>query len=122
MKSGKIHVLVRFAFASTACYPFFGSDFRSVYINRSALIDRSEILKHYAYDQCFEPVVRALRNEWPNNEHVKRLLERMVPFFSTDNDGCLFIREGCVFPAKVNCDPKNPRNLGSNDFEPSELF
>jgi hypothetical protein len=62
--------------------------------------DRSEILKNYEDDQFFGPVVIAMRNELPKHEHGKRLLERILPYFTRDNDGCLWYQGKMCFPRR----------------------
>jgi hypothetical protein len=76
---------------SRAPHVLTSSDETSAELNSTEVpyFDRSEIVTKYEDDQFFGPVVRAMRNEWPKHEHGQRQLERMLPYFSKDSDGCL---------------------------------
>lgn len=100
MKPGKIHVLGDSL--SRAPHVINSSDETSAVLNSTEVpyFDRSEILKNYEDDQFFGPVVRAMRNEWPMHEHGKRQLERMLPYFTKDNDGCLLYQGKMCLPRR----------------------
>eukprot|EP00737_Agarophyton_chilense_P003919 gb/GEZJ01004734.1/.p1 GENE.gb/GEZJ01004734.1/~~gb/GEZJ01004734.1/.p1 ORF type:complete len:294 (-),score=32.76 gb/GEZJ01004734.1/:75-956(-) len=66
-------------------------------------IDVNKVRSDYESDQFFEPIVRALHGEWPEEEMKRRTVEKILPMFSQDGLKLKYAGKLCV-----------PRNSVSN--------
>ena len=100
MKPGKIHVLGDSL--SRAPHVISSSDETSAVLNAAEVphFDRSEIVKNYESDQFFGPVVRAMRDVWPENVVARKQIERMLQYFEKEKDGCLMYQGRVCLPRK----------------------
>ena len=55
-----------------------------------------DVIFGYEEDQFFGPIIRALRNEWPDNPKNRLKLEKLVPLFKLENKKLFYMNKVCV--------------------------
>jgi hypothetical protein len=101
MKPGNIHVLGDAL--SRAPHVMTSSVETSAVVNKTEIprFYRYDILRNYEADQFFGPIVRAMRDEFPDTEQGRRQMERMLPDFSKASYGCILYQGKVCLPIKV---------------------
>ena len=92
LKPGKIHVLGD----TLSRAPH--ADYDDVNVNdvEVPFIEFEDVISGYEDDQFFNPIVKALREEWPDDEKQRSKLEKLLPLFKYDKKRLLYQNKVCV--------------------------